>query len=218
VTAQPSTSGVDRRDCALYRFWVRHPVTGKVVLGYVGETVRLPFVRLMEHIYDQPWADTIVRWEVESTVYPGKAAVLAAEKAAIERERPLYNIEHNMGNPLRVKPWEAVAHRQAREPGWQPPVKGTRVPRQRRTTAAAAATVTTPAWAWAWEWTPQRIKVAAWAAGWLLIAVVVGRHVASLPVPTDTDGLAYGAGVATAAVGLLLPGKRRRRPSRRVRR
>jgi len=212
VTAQPSTSGVDRRDCALYRFWVRHPVTGKTVLGYVGETVRLPFVRLMEHIYDQPWADTIVRWEVESTVYPGKAAVLAAEKAAIERERPLYNIEWNMANPLRVKPWEAVAQRQAREPGWQPPGKGSRVPRPRRAATAASAPATD---GWAWEWTPQRIRATLWAAGWLLIAAVVGRHVASLPAPTDADGLAYGVGVATATVGLLLPGKRRRRRSRR---
>jgi len=218
VTAQPSTSGVDRRDCALYRFWVRHPVTGLRVLGYIGETARLPFQRLMEHVYDQPWSDTIIGWEVDPVTYRGKAAVLAAEKAAVERERPLYNYEWNLGNPQRVEIWRAREQRQAREPGWQPPVKGTRVPRQRRTTSAAAPTVTTPAWAWAWEWTPQRIKVAAWAAGWLLIAVVVGRHVASLPVPTDTDGLAYGAGVATAAVGLLLPGKRRRRPSRRVRR
>jgi hypothetical protein len=212
VTAMPSTSGTDQRDCALYRFWVRHPTTGRIVLGYVGETVRMPFVRLMEHIYDQPWADTIVRWEVDTTVYAGKVAVLAAEKAAIERERPLYNIEHNMGNPVRVKPWEAVAQRQAREPGWQPPARGTRVPRQRRTAAAASPPA---AAAWGWEWTPQRVRVAAWAAGWaagwLLIAVVVGRHVASLPVPSDTDSLAYGVGVATTAVGLLLPGKRRRR-------
>ncbi len=209
MTAQPSASGVDRRDCALYRFWVRHPATGRVVLGYVGETVRMPFVRLMEHIYDQPWADTIVRWEVDSTTYSGKAAVLAAEKAAIERERPLYNVEWNMGNPLRVKPWEAVAQRQAREPGWQPPVKKTRVPRQRRTATAASAP--TAAAGRVWEWTPERIRVAAWAAGWLLVAVVVGWQAASGPVATAGDGLAYGAGTATAAVGLLLPGKRRRR-------
>ncbi|MEV1315402.1 hypothetical protein AB0J14_04875 [Micromonospora arborensis] len=199
---------MDRRDCALYRFWVRHPVTGRIVLGYVGETVRMPFTRLMEHIYDQPWADTIVRWEVDSTTYAGKAAVLAAEKAAIESERPLYNIEWNMGNPLRIPPWTAVAQRQAREPGWRPPVKGTRVPRQRRTAATTAAPTDAPR---SWEWTPQRIKVAAWAAGWLLVACVVGWQAASGPVATAGDGLAYGAGVATTAVGLLLPGKRRRR-------
>ncbi|MET8278306.1 hypothetical protein [Micromonospora sp. NPDC005174] len=214
MTALPSTSGTDQRDCALYRFWVRHPTTGRIVLGYVGETVRLPFTRLMEHIYDQPWSDTIVRWEVDTTTYAGKQAVLAAEKAAIESERPLYNVEWNMGNPLRIKPWEAVAQRQAREPGWQPPVRGTRVPRQRRT--ATAASPPTAAAGWAWEWTPERIKVAAWAAGWLLIAVVVGWQAASGPIATASDGLAYGAGVATIAVGLLLPGKRRRR--RRFRR
>lgn len=111
ATAQQYT---DRRECALYRFWVRHPVTGKVVLGYIGETGRLPFVRLMEHVLAQPWADTIVRWEVDPTTYWGKPAVEAAEKTAIEQERPLYNVEHNMGNPDRIKPWEAVAQRQAR--------------------------------------------------------------------------------------------------------
>ncbi|WP_433460673.1 hypothetical protein [Micromonospora sp. CA-248212] len=212
MTAQPSMPGTDRRDCALYRFWVRHPTMGRIVLGYVGETVRMPFVRLMEHIYDQPWSDTIVRWEVDSTVYAGKAAVLAAEKAAIESERPLYNVECNMGNPLRIKPWEAVAQRQAREPGWQPPVRGARVPRQRRT-ATAASTPTAVA-AWAWEWTPERIKVAAWAGGWLAVTCVVGWQAASGPVATSWDGIAYGAGIATSAVGLLLPGKRRRRRRR----
>lgn len=107
----------DTRTCSLYRFWVLDPATGYTtrVLGYVGETARIPFERLMEHVYAQPWADTIVGWEVDPTVYTGKAAVLAAEKAAVRRERPLYNVEWNMGNPDRIPPWKA--ERQARARG-----------------------------------------------------------------------------------------------------
>lgn len=206
MTAQPSAPGVDRRDCALYRFWVRHPVTGLRVLGYIGETARLPFQRLMEHVYDQPWSDTIIGWEVDPITYTGKPAVLAAEKAAIERERPLYNYEFNLSNPNRIEIWRARQQRQAREPGWQPPVKGTRVPRPRPTPAA-----TSVAGGWVWEWTPQRVTVALWSVAWLVVAVVVGWQAASGPVATGWDGLAYGVGVATTTVGLLIPAKRRRR-------
>ena len=133
MTYSEQLSQADRRECALYRFWVRHPVTGDRVLGYIGETARMPFQRLMEHIYSQPWADTIVCWEVDPATYVGKAAVLAAEEAAIRAEMPLYNYEFNLENPNRVEVWRAVKQRQAREPGWVPPPKGGRVPRQRRT-------------------------------------------------------------------------------------
>ena len=112
ATFQPAT---DLRDCHLYRFWVRHPLTRVRVLGYVGETVRLPFERLMEHIYSQPWADTIIAWEVDDVVYPGKAAVLEAEKFAVETEFPLYNYEWNLANPNRVEIWRAKQQRWARD-------------------------------------------------------------------------------------------------------
>lgn len=123
---QTMPAGVDMRDCRLYRFWVRHPATGRKVLGYVGETIRQPLTRLMEHIDAQPWADTITSWEVDDEVFAGKAQALRAEAAAIKAERPLYNIRENMGNPLRVKPWEAKAQRWARDdaagkPRWVPP-------------------------------------------------------------------------------------------------
>lgn len=114
------------QDCRLYRFWVTHPLTGEVVLGYIGETVRQPFERLLEHLATQPWFDTVVRWEVDEQVFAGKPAVLAAEAAAIRAERPLYNVKENMGNPVRVKPWEAVAQRRRRDdeagrPRWVQP-------------------------------------------------------------------------------------------------
>lgn len=123
----------DTRDCHLYRFWVRHPLTGRRVLGYVGETVRQPFVRLMEHIGDQPWADTILGWEVDEVVYTGKAAVLEAEAAAIRAERPLYNYRENLDNPLRVEIWRAKEQRRARDdaggrPRWVKPVPAQRSP------------------------------------------------------------------------------------------
>ncbi|MDT5030976.1 MAG: hypothetical protein QOC94_1147 [Actinoplanes sp.] len=99
----PQVGGL--RDCHLYRFWVRYPLTGERVLGHVGETVRLPFERLLEHIYSQPWADTILAWEVDDVGYPGKEAVLEAERLAVERELPLYNYEPNLSNPHRVEIW-----------------------------------------------------------------------------------------------------------------
>lgn len=151
MSVRPVGSRPDQRDCALYRFYVRHPVTGRRVLGYIGETARMPFQRLMEHIYQQPWADTILGWEVEDVVYRGKDAVLAAERAAIHAERPLYNIEENLGNRERIPPWDAVAQRQAREPGWVPPAKGERVPRQ-RVTSSYPTRVPTPTRYGAWAW------------------------------------------------------------------
>jgi hypothetical protein len=119
----------DLRDCRLYRFYVTHPTSGAVVLGYVGETVRVPLRRLMEHIESQPWSDTVVRWEVDSQVFAGKTAVLAAEDAAIKAERPLYNVEGNLANPVRVPPWVAQEQRKARDlargvqsPSWDRPL------------------------------------------------------------------------------------------------
>lgn len=105
----------DPRDCALYRFWVRHPVTGLRALGYIGETARMPFVRLMEHIQEKPWADTIIGWEVDDRTFAGKDAVLQAERAAIHAEKPLYNIEENLGNGDRIPPWTAKEQRAARD-------------------------------------------------------------------------------------------------------
>lgn len=95
--------------CRLYRIYVWDPRTDYTTqtLGYIGETLRLPFTRWLEHVYEQPWADTIAALVVDEQVFPSKGAVLAAEEAAVRAERPLFNIEFNMGNPDRIKPWEA---------------------------------------------------------------------------------------------------------------
>jgi len=103
------------RECRLYRFYVTHPLTGETVLGYVGETGRQPFERLLEHLATKPWFDTVVRWEIDPQVFWGKDAVLAAETAAIRAERPFYNVKGNESNWDRIIPPDAIRQRRARD-------------------------------------------------------------------------------------------------------
>ncbi len=127
-------SGVDldaARDCHLYRIYVwDHDAyqRGQRVrrLGYIGESSRVPLTRLLEHLEDQPWGDLYCGHVVDETVYGCKRDVLAAEQAAVEAERPLYNIEFNLGSPLQVPKWTAVEQRHERDRRagrrlWQPP-------------------------------------------------------------------------------------------------
>ena len=214
MSVQETGRGVDARECALYRFWVRHPVTGKRVLGYIGETVRMPLVRLLEHVNEQPWSDTILAWEVDPGVYRGKPAVLAAEKAAIESERPLYNYEHNLGNPDRVEVWRAREQRLARDPHWRP-AKGTRVPRQR---ATAAVVESSGRVGYAVGWVARRVwdhpRHASLAVGWPVVAVWAAVQVAEVPGLHVGHGLWVGCSLASLLAGVLLPGPRRRRRRR----
>ncbi len=118
--------GPDLRVCRLYRFYVEHPITGEEVLGYVGETIREPVARLLEHLRDQPWFDTVVRWERDPRVFRSKAEVLEAERLAIAVERPLYNVLGNEHNDERITPPDAIRQRRARdarlgEPSWVHP-------------------------------------------------------------------------------------------------
>lgn len=175
---QTLPSNADTRECHLYRFYVRHPLTGQRVLGYIGETVRQPFTRLMEHIELQPWADTILGWEVDTVTYPGKAAVLAAEAAAIRAERPLYNVRENMDNPIRVKPWDARGQRWARDdaagrPRWVPPKERpgwVDEPRRRMpTNVDERRPVPRRAPVVARLWEPWQIKTALWSTSWALL-------------------------------------------------
>ncbi|MGX6605682.1 hypothetical protein ACWKSP_26640 [Micromonosporaceae bacterium Da 78-11] len=94
---------------------MEHPITGEEVLGYVGETVRIPFARLMEHMDIQPWIDTVTRWERDPRVFAGKQAVLDAEAAAIRAEKPLYNVRGNETNRDRIIPPDAIRQRRARD-------------------------------------------------------------------------------------------------------
>jgi hypothetical protein len=166
----------DLRDCRLYRFWVRHPVTGERVLGYIGETVRQPLQRLIEHLYEQPWADTIIAWEVDEVIYPGKAAVLEAERLAVERELPLYNHEWNLGNPRRVKIWRAKEQRWARDdragqPRWVLPVKRPRA--QSDTFDSSRRSDMSERSSGISQWpTPILVKICLWSISWAVATSV----------------------------------------------
>lgn len=166
----------DRRECALYRIYVLHPVTGKVVLGYIGETARQPWTRFMEHLYDQPWGDTIVGHpHVDPRVFSGKPAVLAAEGAAVLTEKPLYNVEYQKGAPHAIPQWTAREQRAARDqkrgavtPDWT--AKGQQVTDQLvvRTKPMNPNVKRRLAWTAAWFTT--------FAAVWVVLALAVGPH------------------------------------------
>lgn len=214
---------VDTRDCRLYRFWVEHPVTGERVLGYVGETVRQPLQRLIEHLYDQPWADTIIAWEVDDRVFAGKDAVLAAEKTAVEAERPLYNYEWNLGNPRRVEIWRAKQQRWARDdaagrPRWVPPRQ--RVPGQaaRRTELHRCDSSVRTYVVNRRNWEPWQIKTGLWLTSWVISTAVTWASLARMGWPQGwkTQVLCACLSVTVAMLyGLHHRPKRRRRRRRR---
>jgi hypothetical protein len=200
------------RPCSLYRIivWNPHDSLRSKWLGYLGETERLPIERLLEHLKARyPWGDTIVAIEVDDRVWPGKDAVLAVERAAIMSERPLYNDRHNDGNPLAI-PYEvqvAQRHERDRAEGrelWQP---GNRQARVRTPARRPSAWVRLRVW---WRRLPRRSRTACrWAVVWLVLFAVAAWR---LPDGLDWSSTAWVAsGSASMAVGLLLPGRRRRR-------
>ncbi len=91
------------------------PVTGqrRTRLDYVGQTIRGLDIRFGEHLDDKPWADLAVSSQpviVEQGMWT-KAERDAREKAAIERIRPRYNYEHNLGNPERIPIYDPATRR-----------------------------------------------------------------------------------------------------------
>lgn len=80
---------LEQRPHALYRFY-----DARQQLLYVGITAALP-TRLGNHDDQKPWWTEVVDIKVEH--FPGRESVLAAEKAAIIAECPLYNVQHNRG-------------------------------------------------------------------------------------------------------------------------
>lgn len=216
----PLSQSVDTRDCRLYRFYVWDPRTNYTTktLGYIGETVRQPIARLLEHLNDQPWADTIVGWEVDDRVFAGKDAVLAAEADAIRRERPLFNYRENLDNPHRVEIRWAERQRWARDdadgrPRWvkpQPRDRTMAVPVQRFRSPAPVDVAPAVGWLPS-RWAPWQQKVALWAAGWggpfVLFWGFLDRH--GVPDRWDT-GVAAVAATTLLGYGLR-PSRRRRR-------
>lgn len=181
------------RPCSLYRIYVLDPRTNykTITLGYIGETARMPFTRFIEHLYEQPFGDTIVGHpEVDPRSFAGKDAVLAAEKAAVEAEKPLFNIEFNMGNSDRIRPWEAQEQRRRREaakgnPRW--------VPGKNSQRAAAVPASTSRLGRW---WARRRWRVIGLAAVWL--GLFVGGVGVARRALEGVDAVYGGAGLASA--------------------
>jgi predicted GIY-YIG superfamily endonuclease len=67
---------------------------GRLIYIGVSDSV---WRRVKEHERDQAWGPDIA--QVRRQRYPGRAAVLAAEKRAIQIEKPVHNIVHNAGDP-----------------------------------------------------------------------------------------------------------------------
>lgn len=199
------------RPCSLYRIYVLDPRTNykTITLGYIGETGRMPFTRFIEHLYEQPFGDTIVGHpEVDPRRFDGKDAVVAAEKAAVEAERPLYNIEFNMGNADRIRPWEAQEQRRRREaakgnPNWVPGQKGTQT--------VLPLPVVQPTRLGRW-WTRRRWWVVGLAVVWLVL--FAGGIGLARKVLEGVDVVYGGVGLASAPF-VLVQGEIWRRRVRR---
>lgn len=72
---------------ALYRF---HATDGALL--YIGITAD-PGTRWRTHAHEKPWWHEVGNITVET--HPDRAAVLAAERAAIIAEKPRHNVTHN---------------------------------------------------------------------------------------------------------------------------
>jgi hypothetical protein len=200
--------------CQLYRVVCLNPHATYATewLGYLGETGRVPIERIGEHFAEKLWRDTIVRIEIDPTIYPDKASVMAAEEAAIRAERPLYNIEHNMDNPLRIPPWEA--ERQAEERAAKAgrslpqrvPAKSPRPPVRARRRGPGRLVRS-------WRWW-RRTRPARLATVWLVLAV--GLWIVSAPHAENVGtGAMAGAFGASLLVIPTIKSKKRRRRRRR---
>ena len=73
---------------------------------YIGQTVRDPYTRLEEHKEDKLWAGWITGVQILWSGTCTQQQLDDLEREAIDRFRPLYNIDMNMKNPRRIKPWE----------------------------------------------------------------------------------------------------------------
>ncbi len=183
------------------------PIPGAApVVGYIGQSRQTVWQREQQHRDEQPFSDIIVggSWTIEEGWWTQEeldvreqryirngVALLPGQKP----QRPKYNIAGNRENRDRIKPWDAVKHRQAREPGWLPADQRSR-----------AKPVVSERVGWPLVW-----KLAARSdVRWAVAALAVVGWVASLPVATWYDGAVYVACVACTVTGLRMPKRRRR--------
>lgn len=105
---------------ACYRLRVRHPRSGRVVNGYVGQTRRPVQVRIDEHLLGtataapKVWADTVVGWDVLWSGRCTQGGLDWRERWFIVTRRPLYNVQWNTGNRRRIEPSRAARQRARR--------------------------------------------------------------------------------------------------------
>jgi hypothetical protein len=115
----------------------RRDAQPRIVIDYVGQTIRPLQVREDEHAEDKSWADVIA----------GPAMVLAEgqwdkaerdrrEVAAITALKPRFNKEHNEGNPHRIEIWRQTEMRHIRDDALRRPRW---IPLQQRTALALQA-------------------------------------------------------------------------------
>ncbi|WP_051797277.1 hypothetical protein [Catenuloplanes japonicus] len=161
------------------------PITAGTEFGYAGKTRQRLAARERQHRDTQPWSDLIVgeAFVVEQGMWD-EPELDARELAVIAGWRPRYNISGNWDNPGRVKPWDAVAQRHARDdaagrPRWVPPVE------------RAPVVFATPPW---WRralaaWPPWSAKLVVWAVAWLLLWALVQAVLTEMGVP-DSGALA----------------------------
>lgn len=145
-----------------YLYRVRGFVEPRLYIGITSQSA--PVARLEQHIGDlagnitgrtpreEPkwWAKMAAGWDLDPKKYKTEADALAAEKAAIKRERPRCNDLHNRDNPNR---WRSMAD----VPIEQRPVEDPARP-------VARVAPTGPKF-----WTGQRAGIAAVTVIWLTV-------------------------------------------------
>lgn len=121
-----------KRPGIVYGIITRDPDSGRQLLGYVGQTRQQLDDRLRQHRESQPWGDLIVKAFVIDRGTWSDSVLDREEQRHIKQgvsvrgrgpARPLYNIDHNRDFEGRVFPWDAIADRKTREPGWEPPLR-----------------------------------------------------------------------------------------------
>jgi hypothetical protein len=96
---------------ALYRFFAEDDS-----LLYIGISIH-PFARMGQHRGDKSWWGEVASTTIER--HPDRTSVLAAEREAIQRERPRYNVVYMQSRKVRrPKLWITYTY-------WEPAVGGT---------------------------------------------------------------------------------------------
>lgn len=89
--------GPAKEEIRPYRMWNLPGLT-----LYIGIS-NAPTLRLGQHLDEKPWAHEIATWSIDRWhVFTDRAKAERYERRCIRRERPLYNVEFNRGNPTRV--------------------------------------------------------------------------------------------------------------------